>query len=178
MFTFVFLMFTFVNVNKINMLGGSVLKGIFEDKSYDQRKILNAPDVIKAIKQMGYSYDQIGDICGVSKTMVSRWGKHNDKSAPTKQQLLPILNEVGRGRIMCDVEVLSPAARQFPPIYSIASVTIALSFFLAIIWVLFIEPCSSNFEVCGKLPWYEKLTFGRDELKERLELIKQCGLVN
>ncbi len=178
MFTFVFLMFTFVNVNKINMLGDSVLKGIFEDKSYDQRKILNAPDVIKAIKQMGYSYDQIGDICGVSKTMVSRWGKHNDKSAPTKQQLLPILNEVGRGRIMCDVEVLSPAARQFPPIYSIASVTIALSFFLAIIWVLFIEPCSSNFEVCGKLPWYEKLTFGRDELKERLELIKQCGLVN
>ena len=57
MFTFVFLMFIVVNVNKINMLGGFVLKGGFEDNSYDQRKILNAPDVIKAIKQMGYSQD-------------------------------------------------------------------------------------------------------------------------
>ncbi|MBE4111932.1 helix-turn-helix transcriptional regulator [Vibrio parahaemolyticus] len=118
MFTFVFIRLTCVNVNKINGIGSSEMYGkLFTDSSYDHRKVLNAPDVIKAISQLGYTYDDIADACGLSKTMISRWADKNNKSLPTKHQLTPMLRKIGAGRVICDVEVLSPAAKQYPPIF-------------------------------------------------------------
>ncbi|MDE1233390.1 helix-turn-helix domain-containing protein [Vibrio aestuarianus] len=147
---------------------------LFTDNSYNHRKVLNAPDVIKAIKQLGYTYEEIADNCGVSKTMISRWGSEADKSLPTKQQLTPILKKVGAGRVMCDVEILSPAARQYPPIYNVIVISILALFVLVLVWWLVVEPCASNIAVCGKLPWYEMVSFGQNELKVKFEALQNC----
>jgi len=155
-----------------------MVKKLFSDVSYDHRKVLNSADVIKAIKQMGYSYDDIAEICGVSKTMISRWGNVNSKDSPTKKQLQPILQKIGAGRVICDVEVLSPAARKYPPIYNVISVSLLSSFILLSIWVFFVETCVSNYEKCGALPWYEMVSFSQNELKLKIEALQSCGADN
>jgi hypothetical protein len=155
-----------------------VVKKLFNDVSYDDRKVLNSVDVIKAIKQMGYSYDQIGKICGVSKTMISRWGNPNIKDSPTKKQLQPVLQKVGAGRVICDVEILSPAARKYPPIYNVISVLLFGSFILLCLWFSFVESCVSNYEKCGALPWYEMVSFSQNELKLKIEALQACSADN
>ncbi|MFN1535727.1 helix-turn-helix domain-containing protein [Vibrio jasicida] len=179
MFTFVFIRLTCVNVNKINGIGsGEMYRKLFTDSSYDHRKVLNAPDVIKAISQLGYTYDDIANACGLSKTMISRWVDENNKSLPTKHQLTPMLKKVGAGRVICDVEVLSPAAKQYPPIFFIISVIICALILLVPLWWLLVEPCISDIETCGKLPWYEMISFGNHELRDKFEALQSCSAEN
>ena len=125
------------------------------DSTYDNRKVLNSEDVINCAQQMGVKLDEIGELCGVSKTMVSHWKNPNRPDRPTRKQIDPLLNKYGRGRFELVLEPLSPAAREYDKLSQWLVSGVFLAFIFYGVWWLMIRPCVAEWDECQKLAWYQ-----------------------
>ncbi len=149
------------------------LEVLTRDRSFDDRKVLNGADLIKTANQFGLTYDQIAELCGVSKTTVSNWGKQDHKQLPKRAQVEKLLNRIGHGRFKCELEPLSDAAIEYR---RGLSTIVACTFFLMIlgvVWYVVWKPCSDNWEECSALPWYERPLFTSYKAKQNIEDFRQ-----
>jgi hypothetical protein len=152
------------------------LKNMFKfssrDTAYDHRKVLNSEDLIKTANLMGYTYAQIGDICDVSKTMISHWGSHNRPEKPTYAQLEPMFELCGRGRFQYELEALPEAAIEYKNYNEYLILLILLIGFIALFWFAMFKPCSDNWDECNELPWYRMGSFEMIKFEKDLEEFK------
>lgn len=145
------------------------LKLVTRDRSYDQRKVLNSDELLKTAQHFGLTYDQIGKLCGVSKTMVSNWGNPNNKSLPSRSQIDPLLREMGYGRFDCKLEALSSYANEYPKGISSAIGIILICMMLIVVWYLCWKPCTDNWEECSALPWYQMPIYVSYKTRQNIE---------
>lgn len=155
-----------------------ILVKLFRDSSYDHRKVLNCEDIIKTARQMNHTYDEIAELCNVSKTTISNWGNLNKADKPVYNQLKPMLTAYGRGRFKCQLEPLSPAAIEYKKIYQYIASLFFIAFIGAIIWFVFWEPCESSWGKCKQLPWYKMPSYGMLEGTEEIKAFKDWKLNN
>lgn len=139
------------------------------DRSFDDRKVLNGADLIKTANQFGLKYDQIAELCGVSKTTVSHWGNHDHKQLPKRAQVGKLLNRIGHGRFRCELEPFSDAAIEYRRGLSTIAAFILLLMILGSAWYVAWKPCSDNWKECSALPWYEMPLFTSYRAKKNIE---------
>jgi hypothetical protein len=141
----------------------------FIETKYDSRKVENSVDIIKLASDMGYTYAKISKICGVSKPTISNWGNINKKDKPSVQQIRPLVEEMGAGRIPIKAEELPEAAREYPPFYSNLPLVVMVILALTILWLVIAQPCINDWGGCKKLPWYKMPTYISLKIKGRTE---------
>lgn len=127
-----------------------------DDRTFNDRKIKNANEIILAMNQAGLNNKQISKLCKVSAPMVTRWKNKEDRDEPTQRQLSPAMEHLGIGRFKVELEPLSPAAikyRRF--VADLIGLSLLLVIFGMLYWTLWI-PCSDNWEQCSQLPWYDR----------------------
>lgn len=127
---------------------------------------------------MNHKYDEIAELCGVSKTTISHWGNINKSDKPTYSQLKPMLTEYGRGRFKCELEPLSPAAIKYKKIYQYIAGVVFFVFIGSIIWFVFWEPCASSWDKCKELPWHKMPSYGLLESSQDIKAFKDWKLNN
>lgn len=145
------------------------LKDLFRDSTYDNRCLRNAPDVIATLNQMGVNNKQIGEECGVSPPMVTRWSKEHYKDLPTYEKIDPLLVKMGIGRFDTDYEPVNKAARQYKPIEQFLMLTCLYGGLLTLVWFISIKPCRDNWDECQKLSWYEMGAYQMKKNAEKME---------
>ena len=132
------------------------------DNAYNHRKVENSEDIIKVAKHMGMTYQQIAEICSVSKTMVSHWGNIHKSDKPTLKQVTPLLEYCGKGRFKLELEPLSEAAISYPPrteLYKSGAVFFGMICPLSIFILWFFGTACDNFPAdsqCHNETWYDK----------------------
>lgn len=147
--------------------------------SHKNRKVINSEAVILAAKQSGYKYEDIANLCGVSKTMVSNWGNGNLKQKPTYTQIEPLINKAGPGLFKVELEPLSTAAiaTRSNGILIWLMLILIVFLFLAFVWFTNGKPCYKNWNHCKQLKWYEILVYGNHQLKKELQEFKEYRLI-
>jgi len=146
-----------------------MLDALTRDQSYDDRKVLNGADLIKTASQFGLNYDQIAELCGVSKTTISHWGNQDKQQLPRRSQVEKLLSRIGYGRFKCELEPLSEAAIKYRRGVSAIVACILLLMILGSVWYVAWKPCSDNWEECNALPWYERPLFIPYRIKQNIE---------
>ncbi|OMH39452.1 helix-turn-helix transcriptional regulator [Motiliproteus sp. MSK22-1] len=150
-----------------------MLDVLTRDRSYDDRKVLNGVDLIKTANQLGLNYDQIAELCGVSKTTISHWGNKDKKQLPRRSQVEKLLSRIGYGRFECDLEPLSDDAIEYRRGVSTIAACIFLLTILGFVWYVAWKPCSDSWEECSALPWYERPLFTSYKAKQNIEDFRQ-----
>lgn len=139
------------------------------DRSFDDRKVLNGVDLVRTAQQFGLTYDQIAELCDVSKTTVSHWGNEDKQNLPRRSQVENLLKRIGYGRFKCDLEPLTDDAIEYQRGLSTIAAGILLLMILGSSWYVAWKPCSDNWGECSALPWYEMPLFTSYRAKKNIE---------